>query len=110
MTSFISEDEVERALDYLRDDAGPAAQAKADRIYVEEFRKVMKAQIMKEHDEKPLGAQEREAYADERYIAHLDAIRDAVAADERHRFLREAASAKINAWQTQSANERAMKL
>ena len=47
--SFISDDEIDRALDYLRDNARDAAQARANRIYVEEYRKVVKAQLMKEH-------------------------------------------------------------
>jgi hypothetical protein len=106
---FISEQEVDRALDYLRDSADAAAKARAERIYVEEYRKTIKAQLMKEHEDKPLGAQEREAYADPRYVQHLEAIREAVFTDERHRFLLSAANAKIEAWRTQSSNERAMK-
>jgi hypothetical protein len=108
--TFITESEVDRALDYLRDNADAAAKARAERIYVEEFRKTVKSQIMKEHNALPLAAQEREAYADVRYIEHLDALRSAVFADEKHRFLLAAASAKIEAWRTQSSNERAGKL
>lgn len=107
---FISEDEIDKALDYLRDNANAAAVARAERIYVEEYRKVVKAQIMQEHAAKALAAQEREAYADDRYMVHLEAIRQAVAADERHKFLLSAAQAKIEAWRTQSSNERANKL
>lgn len=108
--TLISEHEVGRALDYLRDNADAAAKARAERIYVEEYRKTVKAQIMKEKADMPLGAQERDAYADDRYVAHLDAIREAVEADERHRFLRSAAEAKIEAWRTQSSNYRSMKI
>lgn len=105
--SFITDDEIDKALDYLRDNARDAAQARADRIYVEEYRKVLKAQIMKEHGSLSAVLQEREAYADPRYVQHLEAIRDAVVADESHRFLRGAADAKIEAWRTQSSNTRA---
>ena len=105
--SFIEDDEIDRALDYLRDNARDAAQAKANRVYVEEYRKVVKAQLMKEHDTKSAVIQEREAYADPRYIQHLEAIKQAVEADEQHRFLRGAADAKIEAWRTQSSNTRA---
>ena len=103
---IITEAEVEAALDYLRDQAGPAAQARANREYCLEFRKVVKAQIMQEHADKPLGAQERDAYADARYCAHLDAIREAVEIDEKHRFLMSAAQTKLDCWRTQSSNER----
>lgn len=105
--SHITDDEIDKALDYLRDNAREAAQARADRIYVEEYRKVIKAQLMKEHGDKSAVIQEREAYADPRYVAHLEAIKEAVLEDEGHRFLRAAADAKIEAWRTQSSNTRA---
>lgn len=103
---LISEEEVQRALDYLRDNAGAAAQARANREYCSEFRKTVKAQLMQEHKDLPIGAQEREAYADARYVSHLDAIREAIEADEKHRFLMSAAQTRIDAWRTQSSNER----
>lgn len=105
--SYITDEEVDKALDYLRDNARDAAQAKANRIYVEEYRKVIKAQLMKEHGDKSAVIQEREAYSDPRYIQHLEAIKEAVVIDEGHRFLRAAADAKIEAWRTQSSNTRA---
>jgi ABC-type enterochelin transport system substrate-binding protein len=103
---MISDAEAEKALDYIRDNAAKIAVSRANRIYVEEFRKTVKAQIMKEHISQPLGAQEREAYADERYKQHLQAIKEAVEADEYQRWMMEAASAKVSAWQTQSRNSR----
>ena len=105
--SFISDEEIDKALDYLRDNARDAAQAKANRIYVEEYRKVVKAQLMKEHGSMSAVLQEREAYSDPRYVVHLEAIKQAVEIDEGHRFLRAAADAKIEAWRTQSSNSRA---
>lgn len=107
---FITDEEIDRALDYLRDNADEAAKARAERVYVEEYRKTVKAQIMKEHGTMSGVLQEREAYADPRYVAHLDAIKAAVERDERCRFMLAAAEAKIEAWRTQSSNERAMKI
>ena len=95
------------ALDFLRDNAIKLAQAKANRVYVEEFRKTLKAQLMKEHAAHPLGVQEREAYADARYVAHLDALRAAVEQDERMRWLMTAAETRVSAWQTMSRMQRA---
>ena len=77
---------------------------------MEEFRKSLKALIMKEHADLPVSAQEREAYSDERYIQHLQAMQTAVKLDEKNRFLRIAAEAKIEAWRSFSANHRAMKV
>lgn len=105
--SFITDDEIDKALDFLRDNARDAAQARADRIYCEEYRKTLKAQLMKEHGQMSAVLQERQAYSDDRYVQHLEAIRDAVKADEFHRFMRIAAEAKIEAWRTQSSNQRA---
>jgi hypothetical protein len=107
---MITDEDVEKAIDYLRDSAWDAAQSRANRIYMDEFRKSLKALIMKEHAGLSIGAQEREAYADKRYQDHLDALKTAVAQDERNRFMRVAAEAKIEAWRSFSANHRAIKL
>jgi hypothetical protein len=63
---------------------------------------------MKEHDtgKRSAAIQEREAYADPKYIAHLEALKEAVFQDTKMYFLMEANRAKIDAWQTKSANER----
>ena len=108
--NFIPDEDIQKALDYLRDNASAAAQARANRTYCEDFLRVIKSQIMKEYDSLPIGAQERNAYADERYTAQLDAIREAIIIDEKHRFLMSAAQAKLDAWRTLSATERAMKI
>ena len=104
--SFIKETDVERALHWLTENAGPAAKARAERLYVEDFRKVIKARLMAEHDNLSAVLQERHALADERYLQHLEAIRQAVEIDEKNRFLRSAAEAKIEAWRTMCSNER----
>lgn len=104
--NFISDDDIEKALDYLRDSAITAAQARANRIYMEEYRKSLKSKMMQRFAMSPLGAQERDAYASREYQIHLDALKTAVEEDEKHRFLREAAQAKIEAWRSMSANNR----
>ena len=107
---MISDEDVEKAIDYLRDNAENAAKARAERIYMDEFRKSLKALIMKEHIDATVSAQEREAYADTRYQTHLEALRQAVYRDEKARFMRIAAEAKIEAWRTSSANQRAISI
>ena len=44
---MITDLEIEKAVDYLRDNATKAAQARANRIYLEEYRKTIKAEIMR---------------------------------------------------------------
>ena len=104
---MIDEADIEKACDYLVANARKAAKAKAERIYLEEFRKTVKSQVMREHSNLAIGAQEREAYADPRYAKHLEAVKDAVEADEYQRWMMAAAEAKISAWQTQTRIHRA---
>lgn len=107
---LVSDADVERALDFLRDNAAEAARAKAERVFCEEYRKSVKALLMAEKIEESIGAQERFAYSHPTYMAHLEKLKAAVFEDERLRALRGAAEMKINAWQTMSANYRSMKL
>jgi len=107
---LITDEEIEKAVDWLRDNADESAKSRATRIYMEEYRKSLKALLMKKHVELPISAQEREAYADKDYINHLRAIKLAVEKDEKMRFLRVSAEAKIEAWRSMSANIRSIKL
>ena len=97
---MISQKDIEKALDFLRDSATEAAQNRANRVYVEDYLKVVKANIMASHADKPVNAQEREAYIHLDYLSHLEAIKEAVYEDEKLRFLIDAAKSKISAWQT----------
>jgi hypothetical protein len=105
---MIADDDIDKALNFLRDHSEEAAQARANRLYLDEFSKSLKAQIMGEHPLLAVNAQEREALSDKRYIAHLAGLREAIYQDEKLRFLLSAAEAKIEAWRTMQANERAM--
>ena len=103
---MISDDAMEKALDYLRDTAEEAAKAKAQRLYLDDYSRVLRATIMSEHLAEPVNAQERYAYADIRYANHLAGLKEAIFLDERFRFLREAAAVKIEVWRSEQANER----
>ena len=108
MKTIISEEDVEAALTGLFDNAGEAAKRRAERLYLEEYRKVVKAEEMGKSNETAVGAQERHAYASEAYKSHLAAMRSAIELDERARFKMTAYSATIDAWRTQESNQRAM--
>ena len=101
---MITDEDAEKAANYLRDTAEDAAEARANRMYVVEFRKTMKAKAMQQaemlNEKLPIAAQEREAYADENYVKYLDVVKEAIRIDAHHEFMREAAQAKISAWQT----------
>lgn len=84
------------------------ARAKATRVYLEEFRKTLKALKMKDSGESSVNAQEREAYAHSDYVSHLAAIRVAVEEEESLRWKLVAAQAAIETWRSQEASNRAM--
>jgi hypothetical protein len=84
------------------------AQSKADRIYLEEFRKSLKARLMKECEESAIGAQEREAYAHPDYVAHLEALRHAVQAEEQLRWRMVSDQAAVEVWRSMESSARAM--
>lgn len=103
---MITDHEAEKAADWLRDNAVDAGRLRADRIYHEEMRKHIKALVMVASERKSAADREADAYASPRYLAHLDALRNAVEKDEENRALREAAAMKIECWRTQSSNLR----
>ena len=98
---MIEIEDISRAVEFLRDSSEDAARCRAERLYLEDFTKSLKAKLMSEHVGETLGAQEREALADQRYLTHLEALRSAIHDDERLRFLREAAQVKAEVWRSQ---------
>lgn len=103
----ISEQDIDRALTYLRDNADKDAQARAERLYMEAWIKTVLAQEMAKQGEKSVAAQEVGARVSEPYIQSLAAYKQAIFEDERRRFLRSTAETKIEAWRTMSSNQRA---
>jgi len=89
-----------KAIQYIIDTAPLYAKAKADRIYLEEFRKSRKAQLMANAGTEVLGKQEVYAYAHQDYIEILEGIRQAVELEERYRWLMTAAQARVECWRT----------
>ena len=104
---MITDEQAESAADFIRDNATKAGQAKATRIYLEEFRKTLKARLYQQASG-TVGDRESYAYGHPDYEKHLDALRIAVEDDERMRWMMVAAEAKLEAWRTMSANARRM--
>jgi hypothetical protein len=104
----IAEDDIEKALEYLRASANEAAQARATVRYLAEFLDVKLAQIIRAMPESTSATTARNtAKADVEYTVTLEAYKTAVELDARHQFKREAADALIRAWQTMCATARA---
>jgi hypothetical protein len=91
---------LDKAVDWLRDHAGDYAVAEAQLVYMTEYRKTIKAQLMKEYElagHKTSAAQEVQAYSDPRYVDHLKALQAATGQRERTRWLMIACQARIEA-------------
>ena len=96
-----------KALDFIRDNAVKYAQAKANVIYMTEYRKTMKSILMAEaYDAKTQSEKETYAYAHPRYVEHLEALKNAVSECEALRWLMVAAEAKIEVYRTLEATKR----
>lgn len=99
------------AINYMIKNSERYAQAKANRTYLEEYRKTMKAELCKQalaNGFEAVNAQEREAYADPDYRQHLLAIKAAIEEEERLRWMLVAAQARIDVWRSMEASNRAI--
>ena len=101
--------DIEKVINYIRDNSNIYAKAKSERIYIEEFRKSKKALLMRKYAEQGISssvAQETYAYSDDEYIELLSGLREAVEREESLRWMLIAAQAKLEAWRTLESTRR----
>jgi len=103
---MITNQEVEKAAAYIRDNAGEYAKAKAERIYLHEFRKSKKALLINECEDGTIQTKESYAYAHPEYQQLLDDLRTAIENEEKLNWMMKAATIKIEIWRTEQANNR----
>ena len=96
-----------KAVDFIIKKAGEFAKAKAQRVYLEEFRKSKKALLMGECLEKAANAREQYAYSHPEYIALLEGLKAAVEVEEQLRWAQIAAQLRVEIWRSQEASNRA---
>jgi hypothetical protein len=102
---LVTDEQAERAADFIRDNAEKFAHAKANRIYHEEYRKSLKAILFSDYEGSAV-VREQAAYADDKYTEHLKSLRQAVLEEEKLKGMIKAAEMKIEVWRSQSANLR----
>lgn len=103
-------DEIERPLTFIRDKAKSHAQAKANRVYLEQFRKSKKAMLMVQAEKegiKTIADREAYAYSHSEYLQLLDGLKVAVEEEAYLSMQIEAAKLKIELYRTDQANQRA---
>ena len=99
----------EDAAQAIRDKAPAYGEAKAQRVYLEEFRKSKKALLMKDALEmgyEAANAQEREAYADPAYQQLIKGLAAAIEKEETLKWEIEAARLDIEIWRSREATNR----
>ena len=96
-----------KAVDYILKHASLFAKAKAERTYIEHYRKSLKGILMKRSMETAIGAQEREAYAHPEMVELLKGLQAAVEIEEKLKWDITAAELRVEIWRTEQANNRA---
>lgn len=106
---MISDDQAEKAADWIRDNAANIADAKSDRAYKEECLRVVRSEVFLSVSDGSVALKEAEALASPEYKKALQEYREAVR-NESFLFTNlKAAEMKIEVWRSQSANLRGLK-
>lgn len=107
----MNQKDINDAVDYLYVHGRKYAEAKAHRVYLEEFRKSQKAMLMKvaltDGRAKSAAVAEIEAYADPAYVEILKGLEAATEAEESLRWGLVSAQARIDVWRSTEASNRA---
>ena len=82
------------------------AKAKADRVHIENFLRVVKSRIFLKQDEGTQGAKEAVAYAHPDYVQQVDALKIATENEERLKYLIDAAKLKVEIFKTEEFTKR----
>ena len=93
-------------MDFLLANAGKYARAKAERVYIEEYRKSKKALLMGQCVEKAVNAREQHAYSHPEYVALLEGLKAAVEVEESLRWAQIAAQLRVEIWRSEQATNR----
>jgi helix-turn-helix protein len=109
MTTF---KEINEAVDYLFTHGKKYATAKGRRVQMEEYRKSLKAMLMKQAIAdgkcKTAASAEMEAYADQSYVEFCKGLSVATEEEEALRWGLVSAQARIDCWRSEQANNRTM--
>jgi hypothetical protein len=98
-----------KAIEFIIENAPKFAEAKAQRMYLEEFRKTKKALLMKDALARGIDsavAQEREAYAHIEYADLLRGLMVAIEKEETLKWMLTAAQMKVDIYRTEEATNR----
>lgn len=102
----MNDSDAQKAIDDIRDSAPEFAKAKAERTYIENYLKVVKAKEMAKSDKKTLGDREIDAYMSMEYETQLRGMRAAVAIEEELKWKMEASKLRFEHYKIECFNNR----
>lgn len=95
-----------KAIEYIIESAPKYAEAKANRVYLENYLKVKKAEIITKSNESSVSRAENYALAHPEYKQLLDGLKVAVMQEEHIKWWLEAARLRVEVYRTQEASNR----
>lgn len=108
MTRWISDEQAEAALEWLRSNARALGDAKEEAVKSESMRKRVRSIEMQRSEAKTVSGKEQEAEASQAYLDAVLAEAKAAGEYEYMRALKDAAVARIECWRSLRASERAL--
>ena len=101
----MTDEDAQKALDFIRFEAPNYAKAKAERTYIEQYLRSKKSLLMA-NEGGTLGAKEAYAYAHPDYIALLAGLKDAIEIEETLKWKMESAKLHFEKWKVEQFNNR----
>lgn len=95
-----------KAINFIIDNAPKFAEAKSNRVYLENFLKVKKAQLMQDCKNEPVSRAEAYSLAHPDYLVIVEGIKIAMLEEEKLKYFLEAARLRAEIWRTTEASNR----
>lgn len=96
------------AINFMIKNAEAYAQAKANVVYLTEYRKTVKSQGILRSLKSTVVEKEADAYTTVEYKTCIEGLKEAVAEAERLRWMLVAAQARVDCWRSMEASNRAV--
>ena len=95
-----------KAINFIIENAPKYAEAKSQRVYLENFLKVKKAQLMQDCKNEPVSRAESYALAHPDYLVIVEGIKVAMLDEEKLKWFLEGAKLRADIWRTTEASNR----
>jgi len=108
MIAIMKQIDPQDAINFMIKNAEAYAQAKANVVYLTEYRKTVKAIGFQRSLKSTMADKEADAYTTVEYKTCVEGLKEAVAEAERLRWMLVAAQARVDVWRSQEASNRSI--